>query len=44
VVPPERHRAGHNGFADRFLWASVRRSNVIPDPTGIPAQTLEPLV
>jgi hypothetical protein len=33
-----------NGFANRFLWASVRRSNVIPDPTGIPAQTLEPLV
>ena len=33
-----------NGFANRFLWACVRRSNVIPEPTGIPHDILEPLV
>lgn len=33
-----------NGFANRFLWACVRRANVIPDPTGIPAAELDPLV
>ncbi len=33
-----------NGFANRFLWACVRRSNVIPEPTGIPQEIIEPLI
>jgi hypothetical protein len=33
-----------NGFANRFLWACVRRSNVIPEPTGIPEAILAPFV
>ena len=33
-----------NGFANRFLWAYVRRSNVIPEPVGIPQEIIEPLV
>jgi hypothetical protein len=26
-----------NGFANRFLWFAVRRSKIIPSPTGVPA-------
>jgi hypothetical protein len=33
-----------NGFANRFLWACVRRSNVIPEPAGIPEAILAPFV
>jgi hypothetical protein len=33
-----------NGFANRFLWACVRRSNVIPEPVGIPQEIIEPLI
>jgi hypothetical protein len=33
-----------NGFANRFLWACVRRSKEIPDPTGIPQRILNPLI
>ena len=33
-----------NGFANRFLWVSVRRSNIIPDPVGTPMELLKPLI
>jgi Protein of unknown function (DUF3987) len=33
-----------NGFANRFCWFVVTRSKCIADPTGIPAQTLSPLI
>jgi hypothetical protein len=32
-----------NGFANRFLWFAVRRSKVIPNPTGVPANLLQSL-
>jgi len=32
-----------NGLANRFLWALVRRSKKIPNPTGVPASQLNPL-
>ena len=32
-----------NGFANRFLWLLVRRSKVLPEPTAIPGDELEPL-
>jgi hypothetical protein len=33
-----------NGYANRFLWALVRRSKKIPNPTGVPASILNPLI
>ena len=33
-----------NGYANRFLWGLVRRSKKIPDPTGMPASELTPLI
>ena len=33
-----------NGFANRFLWALVRRSKLLPSPKPIPEATLSPLV
>jgi hypothetical protein len=33
-----------NGFANRFLWACVRRSKQIPDPDGVPLSQLNPLM
>jgi hypothetical protein len=33
-----------NGFANRFLWACVKRSKQIPDPQGIPLSELNPLI
>jgi hypothetical protein len=33
-----------NGFANRFLWACVKRSKEIPDPTCIPEHVLNPLI
>ena len=33
-----------NGFANRFLWACVRRSRPIPNPTGTPQHLLNPLI
>jgi hypothetical protein len=33
-----------NGFANRFLWVLVKRSKVIPDPTGVPERLLTPLI
>jgi hypothetical protein len=33
-----------NGYANRFLWALVRRSKKIPNPTGVPASVLNPLI
>jgi hypothetical protein len=32
-----------NGYANRFLWALVRRSKKIPNPTGVPDAVLNPL-
>lgn len=29
-----------NGFANRFLWVRVRRSKIIPNPTGAPGELL----
>ena len=33
-----------NGFANRFLWVSVRRSKLLPDGAAIPAPILQPLI
>jgi len=33
-----------NGFANRFLWLLVRRSKVIPNPTGTPPEVTDPLI
>lgn len=33
-----------NGFANRFIWLMVYRSKFIPNPTGVPEQTLTPLI
>jgi hypothetical protein len=33
-----------NGFANRFLWAMVRRSKKIANPTGTPDSILDPLI
>lgn len=33
-----------NGFANRFIWLMVYRSKCIPNPVGIPAEILSPLV
>jgi hypothetical protein len=33
-----------NGFANRFIWQLVRRSKLIPNPTGTPPDKLQPLV
>jgi Protein of unknown function (DUF3987) len=33
-----------NGFANRFCWFLVARSKCIPNPTGIPEETLSPLI
>ena len=33
-----------NGGANRFLWAMVRRSKVIANPTGAPESVLNPLI
>jgi Protein of unknown function (DUF3987) len=33
-----------NGYANRFLWAMVRRSKKLPSPTGVPASVLNPLI
>ena len=33
-----------NGFANRFIWIVVKRSKVIPNPSGTPATKLQPLV
>jgi hypothetical protein len=33
-----------NGYANRFLWALVRRSKKIPNPTGVPDSILNPLI
>jgi len=33
-----------NGFANRFIWVLVKRSKVIPKPTGVPEAKLAPLV
>jgi hypothetical protein len=33
-----------NGFANRFIWLMVYRSKCIPNPLGIPAEILSPLV
>jgi uncharacterized protein DUF3987 len=33
-----------NGFANRFLWFYVKRSKIIPDPTGVPDALLKPLI
>ncbi len=33
-----------NGFAKRFIWLLVRRSKVIPEPTGVPEEVLTPLI
>ena len=33
-----------NGFANRFIWLMVYRSKCIPNPTGVPEQTLFPLI
>jgi hypothetical protein len=33
-----------SGFANRFLWFLVRRSKVIPKPTGVPPEALARLV
>jgi hypothetical protein len=33
-----------NGFANRFLWAMVRRSKKIANPTGTPDSVLNPLI
>lgn len=32
-----------NGFANRFLWGCVRRSNVLPDGGCVPESEIEPL-
>jgi len=33
-----------NGFANRFIWFLVERSKPIPNPQGVPAEILYPLV
>ena len=33
-----------NGYANRFLWALVRRSKKIPNPAGEPDSILNPLI
>jgi hypothetical protein len=33
-----------NGYANRFLWALVRRSKKIANPTGTPDSALNPLI
>jgi hypothetical protein len=33
-----------NGFANRFLWALVRRTKMIPNPTGVPLRSLDVLI
>jgi hypothetical protein len=33
-----------NGFANRFIWLTVYRSKCIPNPVGIPEETLFPLI
>jgi hypothetical protein len=33
-----------NGFANRFLFAVVRRAQVLPEPEGVPAPLLDPLI
>lgn len=33
-----------NGFANRFLWALIRRSKTIANPTGTPDSVLNPLI
>lgn len=33
-----------NGFANRFIWVLVKRSKVIPNPTGVPDDVLKPLI
>lgn len=33
-----------NGYANRFLWALVRRSKKIANPTGVPDSVLNPLI
>jgi hypothetical protein len=33
-----------NGFANRFLWAFIRRSKKIANPTGTPDHVLNPLI
>ncbi len=33
-----------NGFANRFIWFLVRRSKVIPRPTGTPEELLHPVI
>lgn len=33
-----------NGFANRFLWALVRRSKEIAEPEGVPDRTLNPII
>jgi hypothetical protein len=33
-----------NGYGNRFLWALVRRSKMIPNPTGMPTSELNPLI
>jgi hypothetical protein len=33
-----------NGFANRFMWFLVKRSKVIPNPTGVPEAALAPLI
>lgn len=32
-----------NGFANRFIWNAVRRSKIIPNPTGVPHGILQSL-
>jgi hypothetical protein len=33
-----------NGFANRFIWLCVKRSKIIPNPTGVPKAVLNPLI
>ncbi|MBI2988098.1 MAG: DUF3987 domain-containing protein [Deltaproteobacteria bacterium] len=33
-----------NGFANRFIWFLVKRSKVIPNPTGTPQENLNPII
>jgi Protein of unknown function (DUF3987) len=33
-----------SGFANRFIWLSVERSKIIPNPQGVPQEILSPLV
>jgi len=35
--------AKSNGFGNRFLWVSVQRSKLLPDPVSLTAEDLEPL-